>query len=106
MLAQTRELYDIETLWTVGPEFDDKMKEEEDPFAYMFEDPDLSTPSNKSEKVHENVLTLSDNVEYIYDNEEKSQVEYKFTKKPEVETLDMENVAGWHSYDKNDKKNV
>jgi len=36
-MPETRELYDLETLWTVGAKFDPQCQEEKDPYTFSID---------------------------------------------------------------------
>ena len=82
MLKETREFYDIETLWTVGADYDDKLVEEQDPFA------DIEPITQQ-----DNLLTLSKQVEYAFEEKSDRLLEEKFMD----EKQDMESVTEWHN---------
>ena len=86
MLHDTREMYDIETLWTVGAEYDDELTEEQDLDARDY---------IKAQR--DNLLTVSEKVEYAFEERDDGFMKEKFSKNHEQ---DMESATDWHKIKK------
>ncbi len=111
-LPATREKYDLESLWTVGAEFDENAQREslsaiEDPFAAYLKDfgqelavEDVKEPK-RSEPLRANEELLNrPSLGAMYSEiaiEKRSEFEDKRKPSNAPEFHGMENVAGWHS---------
>ena len=99
-LKVTRETYDLETLWTVGKEYDDKITEAtSDPFAELFTHEDFLAKFPHSEnKGHQEeqgkVNTVAPDAEIPVREEMSTGAVYE----------GMENIAGWHDIVSKDRK--
>ena len=100
-LKVTRETYDLETLWTVGKDYDDKMSEAtSDPFATLFthEDflakfPNLENKEQQQEQVKVNTVVADAEIPPVK-KEMSTEAVYE----------GMENIAGWHDIVAEDRK--
>ncbi|KAL5005659.1 hypothetical protein ScPMuIL_016817 [Solemya velum] len=62
-LPETREHYDLESLWTLGPEFDERCREEKDPYVFELSDlPWLQTNQDTSESDQKLTVEENDNI--------------------------------------------
>ena len=98
-MKATRETYDLETLWSVGRDYDEKMTEATaDPFASLFTHEDFVAKfaHARSDKVQDVPLTA--NTANAVDTDQAIMASKR--------TIDegMENVAGWHDVTHDDRK--
>ena len=82
-----REKYDLESLWTVGAEFDENVQKEltfdADPFAVYLKDFGKKTDQSKDED----------------EQPEKPTLKTETSKTPYTKLRTLESATGWHSAD-------
>ena len=98
-MKATRDTYDLETLWSVGRDYDEKMSEATaDPFASLFTHEDFVAKFAHSRSDKDDPLTAHTAGSRDTDQPIMEQASKK--------TIDegMENIAGWHDITHDDRK--